>query len=36
MAMAELEQEGYAFVTIDEMINLKGLTLDYEKTYYNF
>ena len=36
MAMAELEQEGYAFVTIDEMINLKGVKLDYEKTYYNF
>lgn len=36
LAMAELEKEGYAFVTIEEMIKLKGIDLDYSKTYYNF
>lgn len=36
LAMEELEKEGYAFVTISEMAKLKGVTLDYNKTYFNF
>ena len=36
LAMAELEKEGYAFVTIEEMVKLKGVVLDNNKTYYNF
>lgn len=36
MAMRELEREGYAFVTIEEMVKLKGVTLDYDTTYYYF
>ena len=33
--MEELQDE-YAFVTIDEMIELKGITLDKNKSYFNF
>ena len=36
LAMEELEKENYAFVTIEEMIQLRGVKLDYETTYYNF
>ena len=36
MAMEELEKENYAFVTIEEMIQLRGVKLDYDTTYYNF
>ena len=36
LAMAELEKENYAFVTIEEMIQLRGVNLDYDTTYYNF
>ena len=36
MAMRELERDGYAFVTIEEMVKLKGVTLDYDTTYYYF
>ena len=35
LAMEELKDE-YAFVTIDEMIVLKGVTLDKNKSYFNF
>ena len=35
LAMEELQDE-YAFVTIDEMIELKGITLDKYKSYFNF
>lgn len=35
LAMEELQNE-YAFVTIDEMIELKGITLDKSKSYFNF
>ena len=35
LAMEELQNE-YAFVTIDEMIELKGITLDKTKSYFNF
>ena len=35
LAMEELKDE-YAFVTIDEMIELKGVTLDKNKSYFNF
>ena len=35
LAMEELQDE-YAFVTIDEMIELKGITLDKNKSYFNF
>ena len=35
LAMEELQDE-YAFVTIDEMIELKGITLDKSKSYFNF
>ena len=35
LAMEELKDE-YAFVTIDEMIELKGITLDKNKSYFNF
>ena len=34
--MAELEKENYAFVTIEEMIQLRGVNLDYDTTYFNF
>lgn len=36
LAMERLEKEGYAFVTIEEMITLKGVAMDKEKTYFNF
>ena len=36
LAMAELEKQNYAFVTIEEMVQLRGVTLDYDTTYYNF
>ncbi|CDF11896.1 secreted deoxyriboendonuclease [Mycoplasma sp. CAG:776] len=35
LAMEELKEE-YAFVSIDEMIELKGLTLDKTKSYFSF
>ena len=35
LAMEELQDE-YAFVTIDEMIELKGITLDKNRSYFNF
>lgn len=35
LAMEELKDE-YAFVTIDEMIELKGIALDKTKSYFNF
>ena len=35
LAMEELQDE-YAFVTIDEMIELKGVVLDKKKSYFNF
>lgn len=36
LAMEELEKEGYAFVTISEMAELKGVKLDYDSVYYHF
>lgn len=36
LAMEELEKEGYAFVTISEMVELKGVNLDYDSVYYQF
>lgn len=36
LAMEELEKEGYAFVTIEEMAELKGIKLDYNTSYFNF
>ena len=36
LAMEELSKEGYAFVTIEEMIKLKNIELDKEKSYYYF
>ena len=33
--MEELKDE-YAFVTIDEMIELKNIQLDKNKSYFNF
>ena len=36
LAMAELEKEGYAFVTISEMAKLKEKELDYTSTYFGF
>ncbi len=36
LAMEELEKEGYAFVTISEMVELKGIELDYDSVYYQF
>lgn len=35
-AMAQLKEEGYVFVTILEMAELKGITLDYETSYFYF
>ena len=35
LAMEELQDE-YAFVSLDEMIELKGITLDKSKSYFNF
>lgn len=34
LAMEKLEKEGYAFVTIDEMVLLKNIQLDEKKSYY--
>lgn len=36
LAMKELEKENYAFVTIEEMVQLRGVNLDYDTTYFNF
>lgn len=36
MAMEELEKQGYVFVTISEMVELKGITLDSDDVYYHF
>ena len=36
LAMKELKEKGYNFVTITEMTKLKNVTLDYDKTYYGF
>lgn len=36
LAMKELKEKGYSFVTITEMAQLKKVTLDYDKTYYGF
>lgn len=36
IAMEELKKEGYAFVTISEMAELKNIKLDKEKSYFNF
>lgn len=36
LAMEELERDGYAFVTISEMVELKGLFLDKDSIYYHF
>lgn len=36
LAMEELEKENYAFVTIEEMVQLRGVNLDFDTTYYNF
>lgn len=35
LAMEELQDE-YAFVSLEEMIELKGITLDKSKSYFNF
>lgn len=35
-AMEILEQEDYAFVTIDEMVELKQIEMTKEKSYYKF
>lgn len=35
-AIDELKKEGFEFVTIDEMVYLKGIKLDKSKTYFNF
>ncbi len=34
LAMERLKKEGYAFVTIDEMIKIKDIQLDINKNYY--
>lgn len=34
LAMERLEKEGYAFVTIDEIIKIKNIQLDINKSYY--
>ena len=36
LAMEELEKEGYACVTIEEMVTLKGINLDKTKNYFQF
>lgn len=36
IAMKKLEKEGYAFVTIDEMCELKGVKMDFKKSYNSF
>ena len=35
LAMEELEKEGYAFVTITEMAELRGIDLDYQTSYFS-
>lgn len=35
-AIDELKKQGFEFVTIDEMVYLKGIKLDKSKTYFNF
>ena len=35
LAMDELDKQGYAFVTITEMAQLKGINLDYQTSYFN-
>lgn len=35
-AMSVLKDEGYAFVTIEEMALIKNIELDYTSNYYNF
>ena len=35
LAMEELEKEGYAFVTITEMAQLRGIDLDYQTSYFS-
>ena len=36
LAMEELYKNGFAFVTIDEMMQLKGITWQKGKYYYSF
>ena len=36
LAMEELSKNGYAFVTIEEMATLKGITLNKASSYFNF
>ena len=36
LAMEDLYKDGFAFVTIDEMMQLKGITWQKGKYYYNF
>ena len=35
LAMEELEKQGYAFVTISEMAELRGIDLDYQTSYFS-
>lgn len=35
LAMEELEKQGYAFVTITEMAQLRGIDLNYQDSYFN-
>ena len=35
LAMEELSKNGYAFVTIEEMATLKGITLNTASNYFN-
>ena len=35
LAMEQLIKEDYAFVTIEEMIKLKNINLDKEKSYFS-
>ena len=36
LAIKELKKEGYEFVTLTEMLELKEKSLDYDTTYYGF
>jgi len=36
LAMEKLQKEGYAFVTIEEMVKLKNINLDKTKSYFSF
>lgn len=36
LAMDELKKQNYEFVTIEEMIQLRGINLDSTKSYYSF